>query len=150
MEKKWKLSHLGFVVKDMDQVTSYYERLGIGTVGPIQRIRTPDGGRVKTCFVKVGSLEIEFLQPVEGGGPSSQFLKKHGEGINHLAFTVRDIDREIEDLKNHGVRLMFRLDVPDYGKIAYFDTGELGGVVMELVKLIEPTGDKKPGRSIKR
>jgi methylmalonyl-CoA/ethylmalonyl-CoA epimerase len=136
MKKQWKLSHLGFVVKDMDQVTSYYERLGIGTVGPIQWIRTPDGGRVKTCFVKVGSLEIEFLQPVEGEGPSSQFLKKHGEGINHLAFTVRDIDREIEDLKNHGVRLMFRLDVPDYGKIAYFDTGELGGVVMELVKPI--------------
>lgn len=136
MVRDWKLNHLGFVVKDMDRVTSYYGKVGIGTVGPIQWIRTPDGGRVKTCFVKIGSLEIEFLQPVEGEGPSSQFLKKHGEGINHLAFTVTDIDREVEDLKNSGVRLMFQLDVSDYGKVAYFDTGELGGVVMELVKPI--------------
>ena len=140
MDRGWKLNHLGFVVKDMDQVTGYYGKVGIGTVGPIQWIRTPDGGRVKSCFVKIGSLEIEFLQPVEGEGPSSQFLKKRGEGINHLAFTVEDIDREVEDLKNRGVRLMFRSDFPEYGKVAYFDTGELGGVVMELVKPIEPTG----------
>jgi len=136
MVRDWKLNHLGFVVKDMDHVTRYYGKVGIGTVGPVQWLRTPDGGRVKTCFVKIGSLEIEFLQPVEGEGPSSQFLKKHGEGINHLAFTVTDIDREVEDLKNSGVRLMFQLDVSDYGKVAYFDTGELGGVVMELVKPI--------------
>ena len=140
MDKEWRLNHLGFVVKDMGQVTGYYRKVGIGTVGPEQWIRTPDGGRVKSCFVKIGSLEIEFLQPVEGEGPSSQFLKKHGEGINHLAFTVKEIDREVERLKNRGVRLMFQSDVPDYGKVAYFDTGELAGVVMELVKPF-PKGD---------
>lgn len=136
MGGEWELNHVGFVVKDLDRAINYYEQLGICTIGPERVLQTPYGGRVNMRFIRIGSVEIEFLQPVEGEGPSSQFLKKHGEGINHLAFTVRDIDREVEKLKSSGGRLLFRTEVsgslPGSGKVAYFDTGEIAGVLIEL------------------
>ena len=63
VQKDWELNHIGFVVRDPNQLTCYYRRIGIGAIGPEQWVQTPDGGRVKTCFVRIGSLEIEFLQP---------------------------------------------------------------------------------------
>jgi len=140
MEKNWQLNHLGFVVRDIQQARNYYERLGIATLGPERVMETQDGGEVKTCQVRIGPLEIEFLQPVDGEGPSSQFLKQRGEGINHLAFNVTDFDKEVERLVTRGVKLIFRTEDDWYGKVAYFDTGEIGGVLLELVQL--PTSIK--------
>ena len=35
LKKDWKLRHLAFVVKDIDNAVSYYESLGlVGAVGP--------------------------------------------------------------------------------------------------------------------
>jgi len=138
MQNQWKLNHLGFVVRDMRRAINHYERLGIATIGTERTIQTQDGGKVKACFVRIGSLEMEFLQPMEGEGPSSQFLKQHGEGINHLAFTVNNIDQEVEKLVSRGLKLIFQTNVDWCGKVAYLDTGEIAGVLMELV---EPSKD---------
>ncbi len=77
---------------------------------------------------------LEFFQPVEGESMQLAFLKKHGEGIQHMAFTVADIDAEVDDLVSQGVKLIFRADMPTGTRIAYFDTGQIGDFVIELVQ----------------
>jgi len=80
---------------------------------------------------------LEFFQPVEGESMQLDFLRKHGEGIQHMAFVVADIDAEVDDLVSKGIKLIFRADMPTGIRIAYFDTGQIGDVPIELVQQTE-------------
>ena len=51
-----------------------------------------------------------------------------------MGFTVKNLDREIDQFKRAGIKLMFRAEDEDFGRVAYFDTGDVAGVVMELVE----------------
>ena len=138
MKKDWKFRHLAFVVKDIDTVIQYYESLGIvSSVGSEMLMELPNKAKSKMCFAQIGSLVIEFYQPVEGKSMHSDFLEKHGEGIQRIAFAVDDIDKEVDELVSRGVTLMFRGDMPNGSRIAYFDTGKIGDILMALV---QPTG----------
>lgn len=134
MKTKWELNHLGFVVKDMDRAMQYYTSLGIAEIGPEKIMEAFDGTKIKVRLVEIGSLMLEFFEPPEGAGVSGKYLKERGEGINHMAFTVKDLDHEIDKLKRAGLKHMFRGQDEDFGKIAYFDTGEIAGIVTELVE----------------
>ena len=135
MKKDWEIHHLGVVVSDMDKVIESYKSSGIATVGrDLGVVPTRKGAKVKARWGQMGSLLLEFFQPVEGEDIQADFLKKHGEGISHIGFTVADIDAEVDDLVSKGVKLMFRLDHPTGTRIAYFDTGQIDGVLIELVQ----------------
>ena len=59
---------------------------------------------------------------------------KKGGGIHHIAFEVEDIEKALEDLKNHGVQLID--EEPRIGahnkKIAFIHPKVSGGVLIEL------------------
>ncbi len=138
MKKDWEIRHLGFIVSDMDRAIEYYKSLGIATVGPELPIaQSPDGSKLRVRFAQIGSIVLEFFQPVEGESMQLDFLRKHGEGIQHMAFAVADIDAEVDDLVSKGVKLVFRGDMPTGTRIAYFDTGQIGDFLIELVQPAE-------------
>ncbi len=138
MKKDWEIRHLGFIVSDMDRAIEYYKSLGIATVGrELPLMQPPNGSKVKVRFAQIGSIVLEFFQPVEGESMQLDFLKKHGEGIQHMAFTVSDIDAEVDDMLSKGVELVFRGDMPTGTRIAYFDTGKIGDFLIELVQPAE-------------
>ena len=135
MKKDWEIRHLGFIVSDMDKAIEYYKSLGIATVGPELPIaQSPDGSKLRVRFAQIGSIVLEFFQPVEGESMQLAFLRKHGEGIQHMAFAVSDIDAEVDDLLGKGVKLIFRGDMPTGTRIAYFNTGKIGDFLIELVQ----------------
>ena len=140
MKKDWEIRHLGFIVSDMDKAIEYYKSLGIATVGPERLMLVPDGGKLKVRFIEIGSLVLVFFQPVEGESMQLKFLRKHGEGIQHIAFAVSDIDAEVNDLLSKGVNIVFRGDMPNGSRIVYFDTGKVGDVLIELVQPSEQDG----------
>ena len=118
----------------MDKAVQYYESLGIATFGPERLMEVPGRAHVKLRFVQIGCLVMAFMQPTGGKCMQLDFLKKHGEGIQRIGFSVKDIDKEVDELVGRGVKLMFRGDMPNGSRIAYFDTGKIGDVVMELVQ----------------
>ena len=111
----------------------YYESLGIGTFGP-EIIREHDGAILKGRHILVGSTDIEFYQPIGGESVQSEFLRQHGEAIQHIAFNVADIDSEAEELAKRGVKMIFKKYHPGGNKIAYFDIGKIGNIFLELVQ----------------
>ena len=138
MKKDWEIRHLGFIVSDMDRAIEYYKSLGIATVGPeLPSAQSPDGSKLRVRFAQIGSIVLEFFQPVEGESMQLDFLRKHGEVIQHMAFAVADIDAEVDDLVSKGVKLVFRGDMPTGTRIAYFDTGQIGDFLIELVQPAE-------------
>ncbi len=138
MKKDWEISHLGFIVSDMDKAIEYYKSLGIATVGrELPLMQSANGVKMKWRFAQIGSIVLEFFQPIEGESMQLAFLNKHGEGIQHIGFTVADIDAEITYLTDKGVKLIFQVDTPTGGRIAFFDTGQIGDVLIELIQATE-------------
>ena len=147
-EDLWSRTYqVGVVVRDIDRAVEFYERLGVGPFveGPsahtlerkIYGQDAPDV-KVKGLITQMGPIEFELLQPVAGRGIQAEFLEKHGEGVVHLCAHTDDLDRDVADLTGLGYRVISSGLLDDGGKFAYFDTREVGGLVLELFQ----TGNK--------
>lgn len=147
-EDLWSRAYqVGVVVRDIDRAVEFYERLGVGPFeeGPsahtlerkIYGREAPDV-KVKGLIAQMGPIEFELLQPVEGRGVQAEFLEKHGEGVVHLCAHTDDLDRDVADLTALGYEVISSGLLDDGGKFAYFDTREVGGLVLELFQ----TGEK--------
>jgi len=62
-------------------------------------------------------------------------------GMNHVAFTVTDIEEAVENMKAKGVRLghVTKDGILDMkrSKVAYFNPEDTGGVLLEFVEPVE-------------
>lgn len=135
-----KLVQIGIVVKDMDATIEKLTSLGIG---PFEHRSVPEGAKewyrgepmnatFKIAAVNVGGMELEFIQPVDGESPHRDFLDEKGEGIQHLAFAVENLEEDIESIKEKGASVQMQSDLGML-KVAYMDL-ETSGLVFELLQ----------------
>ncbi len=136
------VDHVGVVVKDVDKAIAFYQRLGWGPFKVMEDVpmegytfkgKTQDC-RLKLAFAKIGELELELIQVLEGETPHSEFLREKGEGLQHLRCTVDDVDGTIAELAKDGIEPVFSKKVEGMGTIfAYLNTDQVGGVMLELL-----------------
>ena len=82
----------------------------------------------------MGRVEFELIQPVSGESVLMEFLEKKGEGINHLAFLVDDIEKERVNLQKKGFNVVLEAKFVGGGGFAYFDTNRVGNIHFELIQ----------------
>jgi len=146
MENNWKFHHVGVVIRDMDKAIEYYQSLGIATFQPEILFKssnfvdfkvngkTPDTiVKLRIRFVQIGSSQLELIQSVEGESPQKESLNRRGDGINHIAFSVDDLDKETNKLVKKGIKVIFS-GKRQTGGFAYFDTRKVGNVIIELIQ----------------
>lgn len=126
-----KVDHIGIAVKSLDETLKFYEDvLGIKCVST----EVVEEQKVKVAFLPVGDTEVELLESTEENGPIAKFIEKRGEGIQHIAYKVDDIEKAIEEFKEKGIRLID--EKPRYGaggaKIAFLHPKSTFGVLIEL------------------
>ena len=136
-----KLIQVGLVVRDMDKAIERLTSLGIGPFEP--RILPPDrkewfcdklmDADMKLSCAKMGDVELELVQPVAGESPHKEFLDSKGEGIQHIAFAVSDVEKEVAKLTKQGVSVLLRAKFPGSGGVAYLDLG-VAGLIVELIQ----------------
>jgi 4-hydroxyphenylpyruvate dioxygenase-like putative hemolysin len=142
LDSLWDRTYqVGVVVRDLERAVSFYEAIGIGPFeeGPsghaidrrIYGKLEPDA-EVKGLIAQMGSIEFELLQPVRGKSIQGEFLEKHGEGVVHICAHTDDLDRDVEIMTGLGFPVISSAELDDGGKFAYFDTREVGGLVLEL------------------
>ncbi|GAB6085581.1 methylmalonyl-CoA epimerase [Alkaliphilus crotonatoxidans] len=129
--KVGKLDHIGIAVKDLEQSLKFYEGiLGLKCVDT----EVVEEQKVKVAFLPVGDTEIELLESTHEDGPIAKFIEKKGEGIQHLAFRVENIEKAIEEMKAMGIRMID--EKPRYGaggaKIAFCHPKSTNGILIEL------------------
>ena len=141
MKENWKIRHLGLIVGDIDKTIDYIKSLGIATVGPELPFGQSQGGQrlMRLRFAQIGSIFLQVFQPFEGEGMQLQlkFLRTHGDGIQHMAFAVDDLDADVRGLLSRGIELVFRADYPTGTHVAYFNIGKIGDFLLELVQPAE-------------
>jgi methylmalonyl-CoA/ethylmalonyl-CoA epimerase len=143
----WKFRGVGVAVNDLDRTVEYYQSLGFTNVQPEVLVdsttatdfnvngRVPDTNiRTRSRLIEIGPLQYEFVQPLEGETVYTESLEQKGEGINNLAFTVDDLDKETSKLVDRGVAIVLSAKPENGEPFAYFDTREVGNTMVKLTQ----------------
>ncbi len=125
------VDHIGIAVKDLEESLKFYtEVLGLEVIGK----EVVEEQKVKVAFLPCGDSELELLESTSPDGPIARFIEKNGEGIQHIALRVDNIEEALAELKEKGVRLID--EKPRYGaggaSIAFAHPKATKGVLLEL------------------
>jgi methylmalonyl-CoA/ethylmalonyl-CoA epimerase len=134
------VNHIGIAVRSIDAQRSFYE----GILGAVfEGVEDVPDQKVRVCFLRVGDVRLELLEPTDPTSTVAGFLEKRGEGLHHVALTVAGIEDRIAELKQSGVRMID--DAPRPGahhmRIAFVHPKSSFGVLTELC---EPAGEHGP------
>ena len=128
--------HIGIAVKDLVISVPLFASL-LNTA--CYKTETVAGENVNTAFFKVGETKIELLESSTPDGIIAKFIEKKGEGIHHIAFEVRNIEAEMERLKNQGFILLN--EKPKLGAdnklVCFLHPKGTNGVLVELCQEIK-------------
>ncbi len=126
-----KIDHLGIAVNSIEDGKNFWsDVLGLAFEGA----ETVEEQKVTTAFFPVGESEVELLESTSPDGPVAKYIEKRGQGIQHIAFRVDDIDAALAELKEKGIQLIDQQ--PRHGaggaRIAFLHPKATGGVLVEL------------------
>lgn len=129
-----KIAHIGIAVNSLDESLGLYtDVLGLELIG----VEEVESEGVKVAFLKIGDTRLELLEPLHDESPIKSFLEKRGPGVHHIALEVDKIEVRLEQLKEHGFRLIN--EEPKEGahqtKIAFVHPKSFHGVLYELCQL---------------
>jgi len=140
-----KLSQYALVVKDLQAVSDYWEKLGIPamdvthpTLTDLEYHGQPGQFDQRLGWHRHGAITWEWIAPLAGPTVYQDFLDAHDEGFHHLAFDVSDIDEvgeawtalEYPIVQSGG---WGEKGKPGSGRFAYADTTSIGGLTIELL-----------------
>ena len=126
-----RVDHIGIAVKSISETLPYYtETLGIPLLGTEE---VPTQG-LKVAFLDAGNIKLELLEPLSEDSTVAKFIDKRGEGVHHVAFGVTGIQERMDELKEHGVRLLSDGPKPGAGgaQVAFMHPKSSFGVLYEL------------------
>ncbi len=129
--KVLKIDHIGIAVKSIEEAKNLYSGLlGLEHTGS----ETVTEQKVTTAFFPVGDTEVELLESTSPDGPIAKYIEKKGEGIQHIAFRVENIEEALAELKAKGVQLIDEKPRRGAGgaKIAFLHPKSTFGVLVEL------------------
>jgi methylmalonyl-CoA/ethylmalonyl-CoA epimerase len=125
------IDHIGIAVRSIEQARKFYtDMLGLN----IEDIENVADQKVNVAFMPITDSEVELLESTDPDGPIAKFIDARGEGIQHIAFRVEDIEKALLELKNKGVRLIDQEPRSGAGgaKIAFIHPKETNGVLVEI------------------
>ena len=131
-----KIDHIAFAVSSLDKSVPLFERL-LGT--PCYKTESVATEKVKTAFFRSGESKVELLEGTESDSVISKFIAKNGEGMHHVAFSVEDIQAEIDRLRAAGFQ--FINEIPKMGAdnklMCFLHPKSTNGVLVEICQDIK-------------
>lgn len=147
------MSHIGIVVEDCVKAAEWWERVfGIGPWSiDVYELNAsthfkfkgePAEATMKAAIAYSGKVFVELVEVMEGESPHTEFMSAFGEGLQHVAFSVRDIRRVVTDLEPEGLKpiLDYRFETEMNGRRflvqeVYLNSAEfVGGTTVQLIE----------------
>ena len=130
-----KIDHIAIAVKNADEALKVFGDVFGLKCDHMEDI--PDQG-VKAATVRIGDVNIEFVQPIKPDTGIAKFVETKGDGIHHIAIEVADIEEELAALEAKGVALIDKKPRKGLaGMIAFIHPKATKGVLIELVQKIK-------------
>jgi catechol 2,3-dioxygenase-like lactoylglutathione lyase family enzyme len=140
------LTQTGIVVPDLDETIAYYQETF--SIGPLLRIPDfqklgyeetyykgePEKFNSTFAFFRLGTMEVEIIQPLSGRSIYRDFLDAGRQGLHHLGFDVYgDFDERVAAYEKMGIGVLMNGRGSNCA-FAYLDTEKIGGVIFELIE----------------
>jgi len=125
------IDHIGIAVKSIEEGKRFFaDILGL----KFEKTEIIEEQKVKTGFFPITDSELELLESTEADGPVAKFIEARGQGVQHIAFRVENLDEALAELKEKGVRLIDQEPRKGAGgaRIAFIHPKETSGVLIEL------------------
>lgn len=98
-----KIDHIAIGVNNLDAAVAFYrDVLGL----PISEPEEVESQKIRLVMIAVGEVKIELMAPTSEESPLYKSMAKRGEGIQHICFRSDNIHRELDKLKDSGLRLL--------------------------------------------
>jgi methylmalonyl-CoA epimerase len=131
MMKVKHIDHIGIAVNGIETAGKFYtDILGL----KIAEVENVADQKVNVAFIPITDSEVELLESTDPDGPVAKYIQARGEGVQHVAFRVENIEEALAELKEKGVRLIDQEPRNGAGgaKIAFIHPKETNGVLVEL------------------
>lgn len=131
MPKVKSISHVAFVVSDMDASLAFW-RDGLGM--DVGQLRDVPAENSRIAFLPLADAQVELVLPTSGDSGIARFMAKRGPGMHHICLEVDDLDGMLFRLKARGVRLINEQARrgADGVRYAFVHPESTGGVLVEL------------------
>ena len=131
LAKDSRLAHIGIAVADLDEALAFYRTVLGVEPGPAENV---DGARIVP--LQLGSAHVELLSSREPGTPIAKFLERHGPGIHHVCYQVKDLDAALQSCRSAGYRLIDETPRRGAGgrRIAFVHPRSTSGILIELTE----------------
>ena len=98
------IDHLGIVVTSIEEGISHWEN--VFGYRQMTDVVVNSRQKVKVVFLaKEQSITVKLIEPVDETSPAYR-LAKRGGGLHHLCFKCENIDRQIDQLTQKGLRVL--------------------------------------------
>jgi methylmalonyl-CoA/ethylmalonyl-CoA epimerase len=127
------IDHIGVAAKSIDQAAPFWsDVLGL----PVETKETVEEQKTTTLFLPVGESTIEVLESTAPDGAVARFIDSRGEGVQHIALRVDNIDAALDELKGKGIRLIDEKPRKGAGgcRVAFIHPKSTHGILLELVE----------------
>ena len=133
-----QIDHIGIAVSNLDETVSFYRQI----MG-LEVSSTEVWNGMKIAFLRVGDCELEILEDLTPDGPIARYVAKRGEGVQHVAYRVADLEQALEDMRAKGIALIDERPRPGArrARVAFLHPKSTKGVLIELV---EPQSSPPP------
>lgn len=131
MMKVKHIDHIGIAVNGIETAGKFYtDILGL----KIAEVENVADQKVNVAFIPITDSEVELLESTDPDGPVAKYIQARGEGVQHVAFRVENIEEALAELKEKGVRLIDQEPRNGAGgaRIAFIHPKETNGVLVEL------------------
>ncbi len=100
------LDHIAIAVEDLEEAIELYSGLLGLTVAERRETRGVSTGMISAVLTGAG-IPIVLVQGLEPESQVTRFIRKHGAGVQHLAFNVEDLDEKVGRFLEAGVQPAF-------------------------------------------
>jgi methylmalonyl-CoA/ethylmalonyl-CoA epimerase len=122
--------HLGFVVSNLDETLKAWETL----FGVKAEISENPSLQVRLGAIEIAGIRFVFNESTHPDSRWAKFLKESGEGLEHIAFEVDDIEKAAEAASDAELPLRFDQHKPIHGLLTNFvDEDRMHGTAVEFM-----------------
>jgi methylmalonyl-CoA/ethylmalonyl-CoA epimerase len=129
-----KIHHIGIIVNNIQDSLGEFSKFVKFDETTIPTL--VGSQKVNVCFMKIGELRIEFIEPVGNESPVKKFLEKGG-GFNHICFEVNNLSKTINEIVEKGGRLIVSPVEGFEGRQIAFVLLNMKKTDLNLVELVE-------------
>ena len=126
-----QIDHVGIAVKNLEESVAFYR-----DVMGLEVSATEEFNGMKIAFLRIGECELELLEDMTAAGAIARYIAKRGEGIQHVAFRVDNIEQALEEMRAKGVARIDERPRPGarMAKVAFLHPRSTNGVLIEFVE----------------